>query len=388
MALQHIGFRAALLALATLAACSDDRVESEKNGADPGDLPAKDASGDDREPGQDTFDNGTVDAGKATPADGGTNGANGDPTGGTTLPTFPGAGTSNASDPLQNGMLCDSVAGAVTPIPERIEECHFDKNDPAAMTPAATLEQVLECVEGTDTVHIRLTFHPWFVDNTYGENSVNWHTRRPAQAGKMNKPRTGGHSFDDLLESDHAEIILKDASGAVVMQLKLDYISADPTRPSGYGSLGVLGGEGEMIIGDAADVVRWMSSEDRNLNERGYASYIVDSPATDANFTANPATPEWDYRVVYEAWIALRAFGGAGFGGATIEYVHASPSKAARNTIETEPGECPPCQDPDGCHEDPPPPPPPCGSSDPDAVCSDAGIPDDNGGMPVPEPVM
>jgi hypothetical protein len=388
MALQHIGFRAALLALATLAACSDDRLESEKSGADPGDLPTKDAaSGDDR--GQDTFDNVAIDAGKATPADaGGTDGANGDPTGGTTLPTFPGAGTSNASDPLPNGMLCDSVAGAVTPIPERIEECHFDKNAPGAMTPAATLEQVLECVEGTDTVHIRLTFHPWFVDNTYGENSVNWHTRRPAPAGKMNKPRTGGHSFDDLLESDHAEIILKDASGAVVMQLKLDYISADPTRPSGYGSLGVLGGEGEMIIGDAADVVRWMSSEDRNLNERGYASYIVDSPATDDNFTANPATPEWDYRVVYEAWIALRAFGGAGFGGATIEYVHASPSKAASNTIETEPGECPPCQDPDGCHEDPPPPPPPCGSSDPDAVCSDAGIPDDNGGMPVPEPVM
>jgi len=390
MAVQHIGFRAALL-IAVLGACSDDRLQGGKNGADPADdSGTRDAaSGDEPASPQDKGDNVAMDAGgaNATPGDSGANGGNGDPAAATTLPTFPGAGTSNAGDPLPNGMLCDSVAGAVTPIPERIEECHFDKNDPAAMTPAATLEQVLECVEGTDTVHIRLTFHPWFVDNTYGENSVGWHTRRPA--GKMMMPKKGGHGFKDLLESDHAEIILKDASGAVVMRFKLDYISPDAARPSGYGSLGVLGGEGQMIIGDAADVVRWMSSEDRNLNERGYASYIVDSPATDENFSANPATPEWDYRVVYEAWIALRAFAGAGFGGATIEYVHASPSKAASNTLETEPGECPPCQDPDGCHDDPPPPPPPCGSSDPDAVCSDGGVPPpDNGGMPVPEMVM
>jgi hypothetical protein len=388
MAVQHIGFRSVLL-MAVLGACSDDRVQSEESGADPSGSRARDAaSGDDGDPATPEDKFGNVDAGPtATPADSGTNGGNGDPAPSTTLPSFPGSGTSNASDPLPNGMLCDSVAGQVTPIPERIEECHFDKNDPGAMTPAATLEQVLECVEGTDTVHIRLTFHPWFVDNTYGDNSVGWHTRQPA--GKNMMPKRGGHSFDDLLESDHAEIILKDASGAVAMQFKLDYISADPSRPSGYGSLGVLGGEGAMIVGDAADVVRWMSSEDLNLNERGYASYTMESPATDENFTANPATPEWDYRVVYEAWIALSAFKGAGFGGATIEYVHASPSKAASNTLETEPGECPPCQDPDGCHDDPPPPPPPCGSSDPDAVCSDGGVPPPgNGGEPVPPMVM
>jgi hypothetical protein len=374
--------------IAVLGACSDDRrsPDSSSNpakGSSSGDAATPDDSEDDDPPSKDGFDNAAnSDAGaNATPADPADGGTSGDPGGGTKLPTFPGAGTSNASEPLPNGMLCDSVAGDATPIPERIEECHFDKNDPNAMTPAATLEQVLECVDGTDTVHIRLTFHPWFVDNTYGENSVNWHTRRPA---KMNGPRKGGHSFDDLLESDHAEIILKDGSGAVAVQLKLDYISADPAQPSGYGALGVLGGEGEMIIGDPADVVRWMTSEDRNLNERGYASYIVDSPATDENFTANPATPEWDYRVVYEAWIALRAFGAAGFGGATIEYVHASPSKAASNTLETEPGDCP-CSDPDGCHDTPP---PPCTSNDPDAVCADGGIPPSNGGEPVPPMVM
>ncbi|HMI90926.1 MAG TPA: hypothetical protein VK509_06155 [Polyangiales bacterium] len=374
----------------TLLACSETREPSE-NSTDPfGNArdSAVDLNGDDDAPGDDDFSNSPgTDAGAggdpaAPGADGGSSAAPQAP--GSTLPSFPGSGTSAAGDPLPNGMLCDSVPGQASPIPERIEECFFDKNDPGAMVPAATLEQVLECVEDADTVHIRLTFHPWFVDNTYGENSVGWHTGTTGNG----KPRKGGHGFKDLVESDHAEILLKDAGGAVVMQFKLDYLSVDASQASGYGSLGVLGGEGMMILGDPAHVVRWTSSQTRNLNERGYGEYTTESPATDENYTPNPATPEWDYRVVYEAWIDLAAFGSAGFGGAGIEFVHASPSKASSNTVEVVPGKCPPCQDPDGCHDDPPPPPPPCGSSDPDAVCGDAGIPDDNGGMPVPEMVM
>jgi len=318
----------------------------------------------------------------------------------TTLPSFPGAGTSNAADPLPNGMLCDWVEGAETPIPERVERCFFDKNDPST-GPAATLEQVLECVEDADTVHLRLTFHPWFVDNSYGVNAIGWDKEAAAPMmmgapmmgapmgmdGKMPKmPKMGksGHTFKDLVGSDHAEIILEDGNGAIVMRFKLDYLSVDADSSSGYGALGVLGGEGKVLIGNPAHVVRWSTSEDRNLNDRGYASYIVDSPATDADYTPNADTPEWDYRVVYEAWIALEAFGAGGFGGATIEYVHASPAKSSSNTIEVEPGKCPPCQDPDGCHDNPPPPPPGkvCGARDPDEVCGDAGVPP-NGGNPV-----
>jgi hypothetical protein len=329
--------------------------------------------------------------GSGDPAAGGQDPSGGSPQG-SILPTFPGSGTSNAGDPLPNGMLCDAVEGAGSPIPERIEQCYFDKNDPAATDPAATLEQVLECVADTSTVHIRLTFHPWFVDNTYGDNSVGWHVPKPDANGKLRGPSKGGHSFNDLVESDHAEITFTDANGAKVMQFKLDYLSADPSRPSGYGSLGVLGGEGSMILGDAADVVRWSTSEDLNLNDRGYASYTSESPATDMDYTPNPDAPEWDYRVVYEAWIDIDAFGAAGFGGAEISYVHASPSKADSNTVEVKPGDCP-CNDPDGCHKNPPPPPPTdkCGSNDPDNVCGDAGLIDSGtptGGTPVPEMVM
>lgn len=266
------------------------------------------------------------------------------------VPMFPGAGTGSAGAPLQGGLLCDYVPhagekGAEIPL----TECFFSGTQ---TLPSATLEQVLECVEGQDVVHIRLTFDPAFVDNTYGASSIGW----PARGGKVGKDGTirQPHTFEQLLKSDHAEIILTNGDGEIAVHFKLDYITADPSAPSGYASLGVTGGEGEMIVGDPSAVIDATSSIDRNLNERGYGSYTVDSPATDASYTPNPDAPEWDYRVVYEAWIDVAAFGGSGFGDATIEFVHASPAKGSTDTIDVEPGECPPdwtpgCTNPDGC---------------------------------------
>jgi hypothetical protein len=301
------------------------------------------------------------------------------------VPLFPGSGISDAGDPLPDGMVCDSVPGTPEQNLKAEAKCYFDQQAQLA----ATLEQVLECADGKDAVHVRLTFHPWFVDNTYGVNAIGWDARAAmmpammaAMMGKMPKAKMGksGHTFKDLVGSDHAEIQLKDSTGKVVLQFKLDYISEDPSRPSGYGSLGVTGGEGKMIVGDAAAVVDWSTSLDRNLNERGHASYTVDSPATDADFSPNPQAPDWDFRVVYEAWIDPAAFGSAGFGGGNIEFVHASPSKAASNTLDVEPGDCP-CKDrgPDEDCGDTPPPDggttDPCLDNDPDTWCGDSGVP-------------
>ena len=83
------------------------------------------------------------------------------------------------------------------------------------------------------------------------------------------------------------------------------------------------------------------TSLDRDLNGCGYC-YTVDSPATDASYTPNPATPRWDYRIVYEVWVDAAAFGAAGPGDTLIENVHASPSKAASNTISVTKKGCPP----------------------------------------------
>jgi hypothetical protein len=270
----------------------------------------------------------------------------GDGSGGTN-PGYPGAGTGSGGD---------SMPGAVM-------SCFFPEDDPNA-GPIATIEHVLEVFEDQDAVHVRLTLDPNFVDNTYGDGSLGWGNR--------------GHTFADIYRSDHAELVLTDGNGDLAVQFKVDYLSADDLAPSGWASLGVDSGDGEMIAGDRASILATRSSLDRNLNERGYASYTSSSPITDENYSPDPAAPEWDFRYVFEAWVAIDAFGSAGLGDVTIEYIHASPAKTSDDTVVVEPDPCPPdwdpdCNDPDGCDGEPNPP------GDPD--CND---PDGCDGEPNP----
>ena len=146
-----------------------------------------------------------------------------------------------------------------------LTRCFFGPDD--MVHPAATIEQVLECANDTTVLHLRLTFDPAFVDNTYGETSIGW-----------DDEKNGMREFKKLVGSDHAEIVLVDGNGDVAMQFALDYISEDDGAPSGYAALGVEGGDGKMITGDAAHVLDWSTSIDKNLNERGYDTYTTDSP--------------------------------------------------------------------------------------------------------------
>src|SRR5678815_328106 len=125
-----------------------------------------------------------------------------------------------------------------------------------------------------------------------------------------------------------------------VINFNLDYISAVPVSadyPCGYASLGATGGDGSVTLGDPSYILAATTSLTRNLNGCGYCtsdacapstSCTLDSPTTDANYTPNPLTPNWDYRQLYEVWIDADAFGTAGFGQAYMTYVHASPNKS------------------------------------------------------------
>jgi hypothetical protein len=256
--------------------------------------------------------------------------------------------------------------------------------DPTPDDPAAMIEQVIETQNGVSYVHIRVTFDPAFVDNTYGANaSAGWYASANGKTGK-------GHTFStDLTNSDHIELKLTDASGNTIMEIGEDYIhsltdtgggkppkngaggaasagtggaTSSVKSACGYANLGVLGGDGKMITGNASDVIATASSIDRNLNGCGYCQSsacsapagtagatgagdcTVNSPLTDENYTPNPATPNWNYAVVYEVWIKLDAFtAGGGFGQAYVTFVHASPSKIpGNNTLYVEPTPCPP----------------------------------------------
>jgi hypothetical protein len=200
--------------------------------------------------------------------------------------------------------------------------------------PEATLEYLHETAGGQEYYRYRITFDPSFADNTYGSNAIGWGQR--------------GHTYDDLVGSDHVELQLFDGTSALVMDMKLDYISVDTSKTCGYNALGVGGGEGQVLVGDARYVLGATTSLARDLNGCGYCanpacggSCKLNSPATDARFTANASAPSWDFRVQYEVWIDAALFAGKGFGGANVPYVHASPSKAASNTIIVTPKPCP-----------------------------------------------
>jgi hypothetical protein len=237
--------------------------------------------------------------------------------------------------------------------------CYSGEGDLTPDDPSGVIEQVIETIGGKTYLHLRVTFDPRFVDNTYGVNaSAGWANRMKAGA-KGDKPggkagAMGGmaakaaHTFDDLVGSDHVELVLVDGTGNTVLDFKVDYVSENPDSPCGYGTLGVSGGEGKMITGDASAIVAVGTSIDRNLNGCGYC-LLTDSPATDASFAIDPSAPNWDYRVVYEVWVDFSVFKGLGFGGAYIPSVHASPSMASTNTIDVEPDPCPPDWDTPYC---------------------------------------
>ena len=296
-----------------------------------------------------------------------------------TIP-FPGSGAGGQSQVLLAGFTPNTcaVAGPVASFdggsmqvagPDQVT-CYYSSVAPS--TPMAFLEQVVEVAEGQGLIHVRLTMNPAFVDNTYGDTAIGWGgsdagggpaapmpgTSTPgtgmpgtgmpgtgmaspmSPAAAAMPPGPGGHTFTDLVESDHAEFDLSNASGATALSFDLDYISSDASALSGYATLGVSGGDGKLLSGDASAVVYASTSLDRDLNACGYSSYTTNSPATDSSYTPNASTPDWDYRVVYDVWVKASAFSG-GFGTATIPYVHASPAKLSA-TLPVTPGPCPP----------------------------------------------
>ncbi|MET0284235.1 MAG: hypothetical protein ABW352_07185 [Polyangiales bacterium] len=286
-------------------------------------------------------------------------------------PQFPGAGQSGSSAGIAAGA---TALGCDAPLPfggrptgPATLTCFYGDD---ALTPAATVEWIVEADPQGELVHVRLTLNPSFVDNTYGANAIGWGDTAtldpvqdpPKMPGKgmmpgkkpMGGPGGKGHTFKDLVGSDHAEFKLTDASGVLRSHFKADYISESTGARSGYASLGVNGGDGKMIAGSASDVVAVQSSLERNLNACGLGNFTTDSPATDSVYTANAAAVNWDYRVIYDVWVRKSAFGAAGFGNASVDFVHASPSKKDGSTVEVTPGECPPgwppyCKDPEGC---------------------------------------
>ncbi len=178
----------------------------------------------------------------------------------------------------------------------------------------------------SQTYTIRTTLAKTFVDNTYGVNAIGW---------------SGGHQFTDLVGSDNLQLALFDASGSKKLEFKMDYISASGAVASGYKSLGVSGGDGGMVLGNASDILSVKTSLDANFNDNTGYVLTTNSPVTNANYSVNNSYPNWIYDVWYEVTVSAAVFGSVGFGTPDITDIQASPSKTGNNIEVVTPGDCP-----------------------------------------------
>jgi len=173
-------------------------------------------------------------------------------------------------------------------------------------------------------------------DNSYGVNAVGWGTQ--------------GHKFNDLVGSDHAGFQIVDPSGVVRLSFNVDYISADATAPSGYRSLGVLGGDGKMLVGTSTGITA-TSSLANNLNninipglfnashvqQFGSVNLLINSPPTDAAHAtyviSDPSLAGWDFHDTYYVTISAAKLASLGFDPLTwtvepnLDQLHNSPAK-------------------------------------------------------------
>jgi hypothetical protein len=247
-----------------------------------------------------------------------------------TAPTPPGGGSFTctlADDEFTWTCTGTEVTPPTTPPPGSSSQLCFEVEPGTTGMPVPpegywakiTAKKVL--YNGVPAAYIHLVLTKAFVDNTYGEWAIGYHDATSIG---------GGHSFNDLVESDKMEIFVDDTKGNLSFHMALDYISQSSSAPSGYASLGVSGGEGQVLTGQESDVLGAQTSLSVNLNANG-PDYVLlkDSPETDLNYTPNPKYPKWIFDVWYEAWVKWSAFGSTGPGKVYITGLHASPNKTA-----------------------------------------------------------
>jgi hypothetical protein len=233
-----------------------------------------------------------------------------------------------------------------------------DANYPAANGPCEPFggTTTLPCPAGSFTFHLEANGDLTIVydqfpapnDNSYGVNAVGW---------------PNGHTFNNLVGSDHAGFQLIDPSNVVRLDFSIDYISTKTGTPSGYGSLGPFGGDGRVNIGTltAADIA-FDSSLARNLNNTGYfvngtqvigtnvANLLLNSPPTTdttSSYTLTPAavavftapnpdsadSPGWNFHDTYFVTVKAAKLASLGFNFNTwkvqpnADELHNSPAK-------------------------------------------------------------
>ena len=145
-----------------------------------------------------------------------------------------------------------------------------------------------------------------------------------------------GHTFNNLVGSDKCEFRFTDGLGNVVFDFFCDYITASAAFPSGYGCLGLSGGDGSLVSGNAANLLSATTSLSDNFNKAGSpfkTGFFVNSPLETSPNSGISVPAGWDYNNSYTVVVSKNAFGANGFGGVSFPLIHDSPAKLGGNAV-------------------------------------------------------
>ena len=172
----------------------------------------------------------------------------------------------------------------------------------------------------------KLVINKWLADNTFGQNAIGWGSH--------------DHDFSNLIGKSKANFIFKDKNGNTVLDCDVDYISQSNQFSSGYGCLGVSGGNGHVNHGHESDVLNCNSSLGNNYNEHNYQPQSY-SPYCDYRYSSNSGNRNWNYNIEYNITVNKSAFGDAGCGEITVpSFVCASNKWGISDTVScTDPGD-------------------------------------------------
>jgi hypothetical protein len=162
-------------------------------------------------------------------------------------------------------------------------------------------------------------------DNRYGTGAT------PATGWAKSQP------FSNLTSSDKAEFRFTDTKGNVVFDFYVDYISAATKAifpngtvlyPSGYGTLGLSGGDGGLVKGGASNLLFATTSLTDNLMKPQFTNgFTVNSAPETAPLSGVSIPAGWNYKNSYTVIVSKKAFGTNGFGSVSIPLIHDSPPK-------------------------------------------------------------
>jgi len=220
-------------------------------------------------------------------------------------------GASVMAVPTVDGKFDPGEGYIVGPIPLNVEG--EKKGDPLIPADPGLLGTYQD--PGTGNVSVVFVQPVTLVDNTYGANAIGW---------------TGGHKLKELKGSDTAQIVFKDGSGSVVLDVTVDYIDEDGGV---YSTGGVTDGDGDVDVGSAGDVLAVGTSLDYNFNTLGHSSFTTDSPLSVPDYSDPPSAPGWIFEVIYELEVDGALFAANGFGGVGVTIVHDSPNKVGKNKV-------------------------------------------------------